>query len=167
LALRSFVVALQHEATAAAAPPLAALETVVVRILLTVCFGLIATVAGAEVRILSSSGGEVSGYLNFFEHLKHSGERVVIDGPCFSACTLVLSTIPRSRICVTSRAVLGFHAPQLVDQVGRRYASPQATRAVAATYPPAIRAWIQRHGGLRQTPIFLRGRQLAAIYPRC
>jgi ClpP class serine protease len=68
--------------------------------------------ASADVRILSSSGGSVSGYLKFYSQLRQSGERVVIDGPCFSACTLVLSTVPRKRICVTSRAVLGFHAPQ-------------------------------------------------------
>ena len=41
-----------------------------------------------------------------------SGEKVIIDGPCLSACTLVLSTVPSNRICVTKRAVLGFHAPR-------------------------------------------------------
>ena len=64
----------------------------------------------ADVRILASPGGAVGNYLNFFSQVRRSGERVIIDGPCLSACTLVLSTIPRNRICVTSRAVLGFHA---------------------------------------------------------
>ena len=62
--------------------------------------------AAADVRIRSSGGGAVGDYLNFFARVKQSGERVVIDGPCLSACTLVLSTIPRKRICVTSKAVL-------------------------------------------------------------
>jgi len=137
------------------------------RLLIAICFSLIATVAVADVRILSSSGGEVSGYLRLFSQLRRSGERIVIDGPCLSACTLVLSTIPRNRICVTSKAVLGFHAPQLVDQLGRKARSSQITRAVAASYPAAVRAWIQRNGGLKQKLIFLRGRQLSAIYPRC
>lgn len=137
------------------------------RLLIAICFSLIATVAVADVRILSSSGGEVSGYLRLFSQLRRSGERIVIDGPCPSACTLVLSTIPRNRICVTSKAVLGFHAPQLVDQLGRKSRSSQITRAVAASYPAAVRAWIQRNGGLKQKLIFLRGRQLSAIYPRC
>ena len=66
----------------------------------------------ADVRILSSSGGVVSDYLKFFSQVRQSGERVVIDGPCLSACTLVLSTVPRNHICVTRRAVLGFHAPR-------------------------------------------------------
>jgi hypothetical protein len=36
-----------------------------------------------------------------------------------------------------------------------------------ATYPAGVRAWIERKGGLTQRPIFLSGRQLAALYPRC
>jgi hypothetical protein len=121
----------------------------------------------ADVRILSSSGGTVGPYLNFFSQLRKAGQRVVIDGPCLSACTLVLSTIPRSRICVTRRAVLGFHAPQLVDRSGRTFRSRDATRTVAASYPAGIQAWIRRKGGLSQKIIYLRGHELAALYPRC
>jgi hypothetical protein len=99
--------------------------------------------------------------------VRESGQRVVIDGPCFSACTLVLSTVPRSRICVTPRAILGFHAARLVDQFGYQYPAPEATRVVAAAYPVKIRNWIKRHGGLTRVPIFLSGRELAALYPRC
>ena len=53
----------------------------------------------------------VEDYLRTFAQIRQSGERVIIDGPCLSACTLVLSTIPKKRICVTSRAVLGFTLP--------------------------------------------------------
>jgi hypothetical protein len=120
-----------------------------------------------EVRILASPGGEAGAYLDLFEVLNRSGERVVIDGPCFSACTLVLSAIPFDRICVTRRAVFGFHAPQLVDEQGRKYAAPNATRLVAASYPPAIRGWIEQHGGLTAKSIFLRGQALAALVQRC
>ena len=81
-----------------------------------VCLALFAIVpAGADVRILSSSGGMVEDYLRTFAQIRRSGERVIIDGPCLSACTLVLSTVPKSRICVTRRAVFGFHAAQWVD----------------------------------------------------
>jgi hypothetical protein len=79
----------------------------------------------------------------------------------------VLSTIPRKRICVTSRAVLGFHAPYLVDKNGRTVRNRDMTRAVNATYPAGVRAWISRHGGLSQKVILLRGRELTALYPRC
>jgi hypothetical protein len=137
------------------------------RAVLVAAFCLVAVPALAEVRILASPGGEVTQYLNLFSVLRQSGERIVIDGPCLSACTLVLVTIPRERICVTRRAILGFHAARLVDDFGREYDATQATRAVTDSYPPAVRAWIRRHGGLRPKPIFLRGRELAAMYPRC
>jgi hypothetical protein len=123
--------------------------------------------AAAEVRIRASPGGEVGPYLKLFALLRQSGERVVIDGPCFSACTLVLSTIPADRICVTSRAVLGFHAPRWVDRQGRVYAATKETRLVTDTYPAPVRAWIKRQGGLSSRLIYLRGRELAAMYPRC
>ena len=123
--------------------------------------------AFADVRILSSGGGTVGAYLNFFAKVKQSGERVVIDGPCLSACTLVLSTIPRKRVCVTSRAVLGFHAPYLVDKNGRTFRNRDVTRAIGATYPAGVRAWINKNGGLSQKVILLKGRELAALYPRC
>ena len=123
--------------------------------------------ARADVRIVSSSGGVVGSYLDFFSRVRKSGERVIIDGPCLSACTLVLSTIPRNRICVTSRAVLGFHAPTIIDQAGRQYRSREATKAVAASYPASVQKWIKTHGGLQQDLILLRGRELASLYPRC
>ena len=123
--------------------------------------------AAADFRILSSPGGPVVPYVQTFERWRNSGERVIIDGPCLSACTLVLSTIPRNRICVTSRAVLGFHAPIVADQYGRKFHSREITRAINATYPPAVRAWIKHNGGLTQNVILLRGRELAKLYPRC
>jgi hypothetical protein len=43
----------------------------------------------ADVRIRSSPGGDVLFYLRFFESVRNSGDRVIIDGPCLSACTLV------------------------------------------------------------------------------
>ena len=124
--------------------------------------------ASAEVRIRSSPGGAVEAYLAAFARVRQSGQRVVIDGPCLSACTLVLSTIPRNRICVTRRAVLGFHAPRWYDlQSGRTTRAPEATRAVTATYPAGVRAWIKKRGGLTQKVIYLRGKELSALYPRC
>ena len=42
----------------------------------------------ADARIISSSGGVVGPYLTFFSQLRKSGQRVIIDGPCLSACTL-------------------------------------------------------------------------------
>jgi hypothetical protein len=123
--------------------------------------------ARAEVRILASPGGQVGPFLDLFERLRDSGERVVIDGPCLSACTLVLSMVPNNRICVTRRAILGFHAARSMGRRGRLYAEPEASEYVLEAYPTPIRDWIRRHGGLSSRLLLLRGRELAAIYPTC
>ncbi len=126
-------------------------------------------VAAADVRIEASPGGDAVSFLGLFETLRQSGERIVIDGPCFSACTLVLIAIPRNRICVTRKAILGFHAAKVVDVNGDQYPAEaqEATRVVAASYPAPIRDWIARHGGLTRKPIFLSGKALWAMYPVC
>ena len=136
-------------------------------LLAAVLGGMITPPAMAEIRILSSPGGEVGPFLDLFERVRASGERVVIDGPCLSACTLVLSAVPNDRICVTRRAMLGFHAARSIDRRGRIYAEPEASRLVLAAYPSAVRGWISRRGGLTSRLLLLRGRELAAIYPSC
>jgi hypothetical protein len=135
--------------------------------LTSVLCGLALPPANAEVRILASPGGQVGPFLDLFERVRASGEQVVIDGPCLSACTLVLSLVPSDRICVTRRAILGFHAARSVDPRGRTYAEPQASALVQEAYPVPVRNWIRRHGGLTSRFLLLRGRELAAIYPSC
>jgi hypothetical protein len=142
-------------------------HTTLVRIALLTLTLLVCAPASAEIRIIQSPGGEVGPFLDLFERVRASGERVVIDGPCLSACTLVLSMVPGERICVTKRAVLGFHAARSMDQRGRSYAEPEASAVVLAAYPAAVRDWISRHGGLTSHLLLLRGRELSAIYPRC
>ena len=135
--------------------------------LATMLCALIVSPAQAEVRILASPGGQMGQFLDLFERVRASGERVVIDGPCLSACTLVLSMVPNDRICVTRRAILGFHAARSVDPLGRIYAEPEASELVLAAYPSGVRNWIRRRGGLTSRLLLLRGRELAAIYPSC
>src|SRR6516225_9807716 len=138
----------------------------VIRLATMMC-ALAAVPAQADVRILSSPGGEVGPFLDLFEQVRDSGERVVIDGPCLSACTLVLSMVPNSRICVTRRAVLGFHAARSIDRRGRTYAEPEASQLVLQAYPAPVRDWIIHRGGLTSRLLLLRGRELSAMYRRC
>jgi hypothetical protein len=144
----------------------------VTRIVLTVVLGVALWVfasmlARAEVRILASPGGQVGPFLDLFEQVRQSGERVVIDGPCLSACTLVLSMVPSERICVTRRAVLGFHAARSIDRRGRMYAEPEASELVLEAYPAPVRSWIERRGGLTSRLLLLRGRELKTMYRSC
>jgi len=135
--------------------------------LASVLCGLALAPAQAEMRIRASPGGQVGPFLDLFERVRDSGERVVIDGPCLSACTLVLSLVPNERICVTRRAVLGFHAARSIDRRGRLYSEPEASELVLQAYPASVQGWIRRRGGLTSHLLLLRGRELAAIYPSC
>src|ERR1700687_4797194 len=78
------------------------------------------TSASATIRIHDDPGGRIDRYLQRFAKLRHSGERIIVDGTCNSACTLLLGTIQHSRICVTARASLGFHAAWVFDGRGKQ-----------------------------------------------
>ena len=142
-------------------------RTPLLAIVLAAVLSVLVSPAQAEVRILSSPGGQVGPFLDLFEEVRASGERVVIDGPCLSACTLVLSMIPSERICVTRRAIFGFHAARSIDRRGKTYAEPEASQLVLEAYPAPVRVWIERRGGLTSRLLLLRGRELAAMYPSC
>jgi hypothetical protein len=129
---------------------------------------VITTMAFAEVRVTNDPGGEISSYIERFHELRVSGERLVIDGPCLSACTLFTAFLPRSQVCVTPRAILGFHAASYFDDARQSLVPTRAgTRLVMRLYPPAIRNWINRHGGLTPRLIGMRGRELSALFNTC
>ncbi|RXG83739.1 hypothetical protein [Bradyrhizobium zhanjiangense] len=122
---------------------------------------------GAAVRITDDSGGRIGKYIYKYERLRASGQNVIIDGFCASACTIVLATIPTDRICVTSRAELAFHAAWDIGPRGRPVTNFGATRMVYLMYPSPVRRWIAQRGGLTPRTIFLRGNPLQAMYRSC
>jgi hypothetical protein len=129
---------------------------------------LVSTMASAEIRIVGDPGGEVSSYVQKYQGVRASGQRVVVDGPCLSACTLLLGIVPRDRICVTSRAMFGFHAASYYDDASRSLVPTRAgSRLVMRLYPATIRNWIERHGGLTPRLIQLRGHELTSLYNTC
>jgi len=123
--------------------------------------------ASAAVRIVGDPGGQIGPYLETLAALRSSGERVIIDGPCLSACTMVLGVIPRDRICVTPRARLGFHAAWHPGENGRPIVSRGGTQLLMDVYPQHVRSWLARKGGLTHRMKYLSGRELAAMYPTC
>lgn len=123
--------------------------------------------ASATVRISDDPGGRIGDYLTKFRALRLSGERVQIDGTCASACTMLLGEIPRSRICVTPRAVLEFHSAWDPTPSGGEAVNDAGNQILWSTYPSQVRRWISHHGGLRSQIIELRGPALAAMYPLC
>jgi len=119
------------------------------------------------VRITNDSGGVIGAYLDRFESLRRSGTNVIVDGPCLSACTMVLGEIPRGHLCVTSRARFGFHSAWRFGEAGRRVVSPEGIDLLMSSYPAQVRDWIYRRGGLSPNLMYLTGRELASMYPAC
>lgn len=123
--------------------------------------------AAAEIVIVADPGGSIARYEQRYAAARAAGETVVIDGPCHSACTLVLGFVPRERLCATPRARLGFHAAWFPDPAGGRVVSDAHTRKLYALYPQDVRAWIARQGGLSARTILLKGQELFDIVPAC
>src|SRR5207342_3203809 len=114
--------------------------------------------------VVNDPGGEVTSYLRKYNAMRTSGERLVIDGPCLSACTLFTGIIPHDHVCVTRRAVLGFNAASYFDDARHTLVpNRQGTQVLLRLYPPEIRDWIDRHGGLKPEYMALRGESLSPL----
>jgi hypothetical protein len=127
----------------------------------------IPTAATAAVIIKDDHGGNIGVYWSRYSALRDMGEKVIIDGPCSSACTLVLGIVPSDRICVTQNALLGFHAAWRPGFLGIKVVNEPGTRTLMSFYPPPIRDWIEHHGGLGWETMYLFGPELRAMYKEC
>jgi hypothetical protein len=126
--------------------------------------------AAADYRITRDHGGLVDRYKLKYATIREHRERVIIDGICNSACTLVLGIVPLSRICVTPRASLGFHMAYYDTAMtfGIKVLSNQGTADVMSYYPETVREWISRHGGLTSNMKTVKnGPELWAIIDPC
>jgi hypothetical protein len=112
------------------------------------------------------SGGQIGSYLSKYSAVRTSGQHVIIDGTCASACTMLLGAVPRNRICVTKNAVLAFHSAWSLTLTGV-HASRPGTLYLWAHYPDGVRHWISRHGGLRPETISMRWPEVATLFPVC
>jgi hypothetical protein len=134
------------------------------------CVALLAsavTSASATMRIVDDRGGQIGNYLQAFAEVRSTGERVIVDGDCLSACTLVLGLVPSNQICATSRARFGFHAPSILNNEGRLVTRAKATQAMWNVYPTSVQHWINQHGGLSRQMIYMEGRSLNGIVATC
>jgi hypothetical protein len=109
-----------------------------------------ATPARAELHITRDHGGYVEEYKTKYKRVREKGERVIIDGICNSACTLVLGIVPMNKICVTPRASLGFHQAYYdkAFTFGIKVTSSEGTSDLMSYYPDTVKDWIRRNGGL-------------------
>ena len=121
----------------------------------------------AVVRIADDRGGRIGTYVDRYQGLRTSGEAVIIDGLCASACTIVLGQITHDKICVTSHATLGFHAAWDFGANGHAVTNLEATHMLYSMYPASVKHWISARGGLTPHMLFLHGKELQALYRPC
>jgi hypothetical protein len=106
---------------------------------------LAAAPARADLHITRDHGGYVDEYKTKYQRIRDRHERVIIDGICNSACTLVFGIVPINKICVTPRASLGFHQAYTF---GIKVTTAAGTSDLMSYYPAAVKDWIRRNGGL-------------------
>ncbi|HEY0219646.1 MAG TPA: hypothetical protein VGC26_07765 [Afipia sp.] len=106
--------------------------------------------ARADLRITSDHGGYMTEYKAKYERIRDRKERVIIDGICNSACTLVFGIVPLNRVCVTPRASLGFHQAYYDKSFtfGIKVTSAEGTADLMSYYPDPVKDWIRTNGGL-------------------
>lgn len=121
------------------------------------------------LRIAGDHGGNINDYYWRYRRLAERGYRFQIDGPCNSSCTFVLAYVPAGRVCVSERAVLGFHNAYtpVIPNVLSIQAPGEITRWMMAQYPLGIQRWITDHGGLGRGMIYLQGQALYEHVPAC
>jgi len=138
---------------------------------------LLSTINAASAYVITDNrGGTIRTFELMFGALRATGEPVVIDGLCASACTLAVSIIPKNKLCVTPRAILAFH--QAWDK-GTAYVNGQpmanmvpnkaASEYLFHSYPQPVRDWIFVHGGLPPPwrILKLRGKELRKLVRTC
>jgi hypothetical protein len=117
---------------------------------LLLLFVLAAVPARADLHITRDHGGYVEEYKTKYQRIRDRHERVIIDGICNSACTLVFGIVPMNKICVTPRASLGFHQAYYdkAFTFGIKVTSSEGTSDLMSYYPNTVKDWIRRNGGL-------------------
>ena len=120
--------------------------------------------AAEPLVVRNDTGGPIQARAEEVRALMRSGRRVIIDGPCLSACTMYLR-LPPGQVCLTRRSALAFH------QVSFNYDSARPahdqTAMLLLFYPPAVQDWIEAKGGLGADFITLAGRDLEKAAPIC
>jgi hypothetical protein len=121
----------------------------------------------------TNGGGTISEFRAIFRHVRELGQNVVIDGNCYSACTMILVEIPAERICVMPNVSFGFHAPfddEIRDGRHVMVIDDSSTLMVLNWYPPPVHDWIVASGGLPAPDkelLVLQGKELTKLYHPC
>ena len=119
------------------------------------------------IYISHDPGGDLGLYQVKAQVARELNLKVVIDGVCASACTLLIG-LPSSQVCVTARARLHFHKARLKRPVanGRRLLR-KANHMMLAAYPAGVQNWIARKGGLTNRMLKMESSEVLQFFRRC
>lgn len=96
---------------------------------------------GRPLVIEESMGGSVNDFRLAGLHLLYTRTPIIVDGPCYSACTLLLDEA-RPYVCLTTRAVLGYHKAAYVDDQKVKHSSELYYET------PGLNDYLNSRGGL-------------------
>jgi hypothetical protein len=120
--------------------------------------------AGVAV-ITADGGGSIPLYERRFFGAATENTRWVVDGKCYSACTMVLGT---GRVCATRRAQFGFHAGYYNYLGFWKVITPEWTHQMYQSYPDNVKAWVDAHRAMDQVDLTtMRQPEVATYVPRC
>ena len=142
----------------------------IIALIIALSIGGIIPAAPAQ-RIMIDWGGQLGVYIDRYNEWRRTGELVVVDGFCISACTMVTGLIKPERLCATPFARLAFHSAAFIDIAGTRTFAREATRIVWHIYPQRLRELLLRHGwqdGMDHANlIYVEGAELHTIIRPC
>ena len=121
------------------------------------------------VVIKFGNGGRVDEHRQRFADYRPSKTKVEIRGPCYSACTLLLSYVEADDLCIAPGGFMAFHAIRSMEKGERmNYETWQAYLGM----PSVIKMWIDDNGGHENLPLngywTLYDRQMWAMgYAEC
>jgi hypothetical protein len=121
------------------------------------------------VLIRRDIGGDISVYQSRIKQWIKERRRIIIDGPCASACTIYLAS---PHLCITRRAQFWFHAGYVEFNAGYNFKIPSRhwSNEMLRHYPKPVLNYINRHGGLREMAYVipaLQGNELRQMVRAC
>lgn len=96
-------------------------------------------------------GGLVGEEIMWWEVIRASGNLVVVDGECTSACNMLWGQIPPERVCITHDSVFGFHAA--TDTPGGPPDLPSTQRVIENYFPEWLQKLIVKHGFMKDLTV--------------
>lgn len=112
--------------------------------------------------IKNNLGGVIGDFLLLKQFMEKYKVKVVFDGPCISACTMLLR-LPKDDMCVTKNASFWFHLATHPDPK----VADTASKALFDYYPDWVRDFITERGGLTHNFIIMNYKDVKKFLPNC